>query len=179
MYECWMDQWILVQKKYEYTSFIVTYRTLNTQFETKFEKAKSDLVSDQVEISAVHSGKKSIGSMTLSRRNMDGERGAVFTQSAIVWTHRVQLSPFWLILTALDPNCYLPVITVCAVSVQIWAQSCWPLTTLSTCRQQVKICPTCTCQMCLGGRIYLCKGIKIYLCDGLHVNRFFSLQYIL
>ena len=44
--------------KYEYTSFIVTYRTLNTHFETKFEKAKSDLVSDQVEISAVSYGKK-------------------------------------------------------------------------------------------------------------------------
>ena len=58
MYECWMDQWILVQEKYEYTSFIVTYRTLNTQFETKFEKAKSDLVSDQIEISAVSYRKK-------------------------------------------------------------------------------------------------------------------------
>ena len=53
--------------------------------------------------------KKSIGPMTLSMRNMDGERGAVLTQSAKVCTHRVRRPPFWLIVTALDRNRYLPV----------------------------------------------------------------------
>ena len=47
--------------------------------------------------------------MTLSVRNMDGERGAVLTQSAKVWTHRVRRPPFWLVVTALDRNRYLPV----------------------------------------------------------------------
>ena len=50
MYECWMYQWILVQEKYDYMSFIVTYHTLDTQFETKFEKATTDWVSDQVDL---------------------------------------------------------------------------------------------------------------------------------
>ena len=53
--------------------------------------------------------KKSIGPMTLSVRNMDGERGAMLTQSAKVWTHRVRRPPFWLIVTALDRNRSLPV----------------------------------------------------------------------
>ena len=62
--------------------------------------------------------KKSIGTMTLSMCNMDSERGAVLTQSAIVWTLRVRRPPFWLIVTVLDRNCYLPMIhmshpTVC------------------------------------------------------------------
>ena len=39
--------------------------------------------------------------MNHSGRNMDGERGAVLTQSAIVWT-----PPFWLVVTALGRNCY-------------------------------------------------------------------------
>ena len=56
--------------------------------------------------------KKSIGPMTLSMRNMDDERGAVLTQSAKVCTHRVRRPPFWLIVTALDRNRYLPVIMV-------------------------------------------------------------------
>ena len=50
--------------------------------------------------------------MTLSMRNMDDERGAVLTQSAKVCTHSVQRPPFWLIVTALDCNRYLPVNTV-------------------------------------------------------------------
>ena len=45
--------------------------------------------------------KISIGPMTHSGRNMDGERCAVLTQSAIVWT-----PPFWLVVTALGRNCY-------------------------------------------------------------------------
>ena len=53
--------------------------------------------------------KKSIGPMTLSMRNMDYERGAVLTQPAKVCTHRVRRPPFWLIVTALDRNRYLPV----------------------------------------------------------------------
>ena len=55
---------------------------------------------------------KSIGPMTLSVRNMDGERGAMLTQFAKVWTHRVRRPPFWLIVTALDRNRSLPVIGV-------------------------------------------------------------------
>ena len=47
--------------------------------------------------------------MTLSVRNMDDERGAVLTKSAKAWTHRVRRPPFWLIVTALDRNRYLPV----------------------------------------------------------------------
>ena len=54
--------------------------------------------------------KKSISPMTLSVRNMDDERGAMLTQSAKVWTHRVRRPPFWLIVTALDRNRSLPVI---------------------------------------------------------------------
>ena len=34
----------------------------------------------------------------------------VLTQSAIVWTHHVGRPPFWLIVTALDRNGYLPVL---------------------------------------------------------------------
>ena len=45
--------------------------------------------------------KISFGPMTHSGRNMDGERCAVLTQSAIVWT-----PPFWLVVTALGRNCY-------------------------------------------------------------------------
>ena len=45
--------------------------------------------------------KISIGPMTHSGRNMDGEQCAVLTQSAIVWT-----PPFWLVATALGRNCY-------------------------------------------------------------------------
>ena len=48
--------------------------------------------------------------MTLSMRNMNDGRGAVLTQSAKVCTHRVRRPPFWLIVTALDRNRYLPVI---------------------------------------------------------------------
>ena len=47
--------------------------------------------------------------MTLSMRNMDNGRGAVLTQPAKVYTHRVRRPPFWLIVTALDRNRYLPV----------------------------------------------------------------------
>ena len=47
--------------------------------------------------------------MTLSVRNMDGERGAMLTQSAKVWTQRVRRPPFWLIVTAVDRNRSLPV----------------------------------------------------------------------
>ena len=47
--------------------------------------------------------------MTLSKLNMDDERGAVLTQSAKGCTHRVPRPPFWLIVTALDRNRYLPV----------------------------------------------------------------------
>ena len=39
--------------------------------------------------------------MTHSGRNMDGERCAALTQSAIVWT-----PPFWLVVTVLGRNCY-------------------------------------------------------------------------
>ena len=53
--------------------------------------------------------KKSISPMTLSVRNMDDERGAMLTQSAKVWTHRVRRPPFWLIVTALGRNRSLPV----------------------------------------------------------------------
>ena len=53
--------------------------------------------------------KKSIGPMILSMRNMGDKRGAVLTQSAKVCTHRVRRPPFWLIVTALDRNRYLPV----------------------------------------------------------------------
>ena len=35
----------------------------------------------------------------------------VLTQSAIVWTHHVGRPPFWLIVTALDRNGYLPVLS--------------------------------------------------------------------
>ena len=49
-----------------------------------------------------------ISDMTLSMHNMEDERGAVLTQSAKVWTHRVRPPPFWLIITALDRNRYLP-----------------------------------------------------------------------
>ena len=45
--------------------------------------------------------KISIGPMTHSGRNMDGERCAALTQSAIVWT-----PPFWLVVTVLGRNCY-------------------------------------------------------------------------
>ena len=44
-----MYQWMLVQEKHDYMWFIVTYRTLDRQFETKFEKATIDSVSDQVD----------------------------------------------------------------------------------------------------------------------------------
>ena len=53
--------------------------------------------------------KKSICPMTLPVRDMDGEWGAMLTQSAKVWTHRIRRPPFWLIVTALDRNRYLPV----------------------------------------------------------------------
>ena len=42
-------------------------------------------------------------------RNMDGEPGAMLTQSTKALTHRVRCPPFWLIVTVLDRNCYLPV----------------------------------------------------------------------
>ena len=58
---------------------------------------------------AVSHTKKSIGPMSLSMRNMDDGRGAVLTQSAKVCTHRVRRPPFWLIVTALNRNRYLPV----------------------------------------------------------------------
>ena len=48
--------------------------------------------------------------MTPSMRNMDDGRGAVLAQSAKVCTHRVRRPPFWLIVTALDRNRYLPVL---------------------------------------------------------------------
>ena len=55
------------------------------------------------------SRRKKIDPMTLRGCNIGGERGAVLTQSAIVWTHHVGSPPFWLIVTALDRNGYLPV----------------------------------------------------------------------
>ena len=56
--------------------------------------------------------KKSIGPMTLFMCNIDEERCAVLTQSAKVCTHRVRPPPFWLIVTALDRNRYLPAIYI-------------------------------------------------------------------
>ena len=47
--------------------------------------------------------------MTLSRCNISIERGAVLTQSVLVWTQRVRHPPFWLIISAFDHNCYPPV----------------------------------------------------------------------
>ena len=70
--------------------------------------------------------KKSIGPMTLSMRNMDDGRGAVLTQSAKVCTQCVRRPPFWLIITALDRNRYLPVLWA------RWTQLCGVL-----------ICPRC------------------------------------
>ena len=46
---------------------------------------------------------------TRRNMNMDGERGVVLTQSAIVWTNLGRPPPFWLIVTALDLKWYLPV----------------------------------------------------------------------
>ena len=54
--------------------------------------------------------KNSIGPTTLAGCNMDSERDAVLTQSAIVWTHRVRRPPFCLTVTALDRNCNLPIL---------------------------------------------------------------------
>ena len=48
VYECWMYLWILVQAKRDYTSSILTYRSLDTQLEIKIEKATLDSQSDQL-----------------------------------------------------------------------------------------------------------------------------------
>ena len=63
--------------------------------------------------------------MTLSMRNMDDGQGAVLTQSAKVCTHRVRRPPFWLIVTALDRNRYLPVYKVHCVA-KTWAHTTLP-----------------------------------------------------
>ena len=48
VYECWMYQWILVQTERDYTSSILTYRSLDTQLEIKIEKATLDSQSEQL-----------------------------------------------------------------------------------------------------------------------------------
>ena len=58
--------------------------------------------------------------MILSMCNMDDGQGVVLTQSAKVCTHRVRRPPFWLIVTALDRNRYLPVPRVSRKECKNW-----------------------------------------------------------
>ena len=84
---------------------------------------KSAISDSAIAVSYVQ---KSTGPMTL-RAPVDGERGALLTQSKIVWTLRVRCPPFWLIITALDRNCCLAVIMKAFehLGVHTCAEWCW------------------------------------------------------
>ena len=75
-------------------------------------------------ISAISHPAAAISHTQKINRSHDSLR-AVLTQSAKVWTHRVRRPPFWLIVTALDPNCYLPVINIGLTSHRIYEINIW------------------------------------------------------